>query len=131
MVREEAGGLAGVRVGVLGLAFKPHSDDVRDSPALEIAMRLADGGAIVAATDPEAVENARRRAPQLTFVDSAEDAVRDADVVLLITEWPEFTGLDPEALGGLAAHRTIIDGRNSLDRDAWRAAGWKYRGLGR
>jgi len=131
MVREEAGGLAGVRVGVLGLAFKPHSDDIRDSPALEIALRLAEAGAIVTATDPEAVENTRRRAPQLTVVDSAEAAVRDADVVLLITEWPEFTGLDPEAVGELVAHRTIIDGRNSLDREAWRAAGWTYRGLGR
>jgi UDPglucose 6-dehydrogenase len=131
MVREEAGGLEGVRVGVLGLAFKPHSDDIRDSPALEIAMRLADAGAVVTATDPQAVENARRRAPALSFVETAEDAVRDADVVLLITEWPEFTGLDPEALGDLVANRTVIDGRNSLDPVAWRAAGWTYRGLGR
>ncbi|WP_374007917.1 UDP-glucose/GDP-mannose dehydrogenase family protein [Leifsonia sp. LS-T14] len=131
MVREEAGGLAGVRVGVLGLAFKPHSDDVRDSPALEIAMRLAEAGAIVTATDPQAVENARRRAPELTFVDAPEAAVRGADVVLLITEWPEFTALDPAAMGELVAHRTIIDGRNHLDREAWRAAGWTYRGLGR
>ncbi|ANF32784.1 UDP-glucose 6-dehydrogenase [Leifsonia xyli] len=131
MVREEAGGLAGVRVGVLGLAFKPHSDDIRDSPALEIAMRLADAGAIVTATDPQAVGNAKRRAPQLRFADSAEEAVRDADVVLLITEWPEFTGLDPAALGELVAHRTVIDGRNALDPASWRAAGWAYRGLGR
>ena len=131
MVREEAGGLAGVRVGVLGLAFKPHSDDIRDSPALEIAMRLADAGAIVTATDPQAVENAKRRASRLRFADSAEEAVRDADVVLLITEWPEFTGLDPAALGELVAHRTVIDGRNALDPVSWRAAGWAYRGLGR
>ncbi|WP_431220313.1 UDP-glucose dehydrogenase family protein [Leifsonia xyli] len=131
MVREEAGGLAGVRVGVLGLAFKPHSDDIRDSPALEIAMRLADAGAIVTATDPQAVENTRRRAPQLRLAGSAEEAVQDADVVLLITEWPEFTGIDPEALGALVAHRTIIDGRNALDPEVWRAAGWSYRGLGR
>ncbi|MGN7799308.1 UDP-glucose dehydrogenase family protein [Leifsonia sp. 22587] len=131
LVREISGGLDGVRVGVLGLAFKPHSDDIRDSPALEIAMRLADAGAIVTATDPQAVENARRRAPQLTFADSAEEAVRDADVVLLITEWPEFTGLDPEAVGELVAQRVVIDGRNSLDPERWRAAGWTYRGLGR
>jgi UDPglucose 6-dehydrogenase len=131
LVREEAGGLAGVRVGVLGLAFKPHSDDIRDSPALEIARRLAEAGAIVTATDPEAVENARRRAPELRFAASAEDAVRDADVVVLITEWPEFTGLDPAALGELVAHRTVIDGRNALDPDVWRSAGWTYRGLGR
>ena len=131
LVREEAGGLAGVRVGVLGLAFKPHSDDIRDSPALDIAMRLADAGAIVTATDPQAVGNAERRAPQLRFAETAEEAVRDADVVLLITEWPEYTGLDPAALGELVAHRTVIDGRNALDPAAWRAAGWAYRGLGR
>jgi UDPglucose 6-dehydrogenase len=131
LVREEAGGLAGVRVGVLGLAFKPHSDDIRDSPALEIAMRLAEAGAIVTATDPEALENARRRAPGLSFAATSEEAVRDADVILLITEWPEFTELDPVAVGELVAHRTVIDGRNALDPASWRAAGWTYRGLGR
>jgi UDPglucose 6-dehydrogenase len=131
LVREEAGGLAGVRVGVLGLAFKPHSDDIRDSPALEIAMRLAEAGAIVTATDPEALENARRRAPGLSFAATAEEAVRGADVILLITEWPEFTELDPVAVGELVAHRTVIDGRNALDPASWRAAGWTYRGLGR
>ena len=131
LVREEAGGLAGVRVGVLGLAFKPHSDDIRDSPALEIAMRLAEAGAIVTATDPQALENARRRAPGLSFAATAEEAVRGADVILLITEWPEFTELDPAVVGELVAHRTVIDGRNALDPASWRAAGWTYRGLGR
>ena len=131
LVEEEAGALKGVRVGVLGLAFKPHSDDIRDSPALDIAVRLADSGAIVTATDPQAVENARRRAPQLHYVTSAEEAVADADVVVLITEWPEFTGLDPEALGERVANRRVIDGRNALDPKVWRAAGWQYRGLGR
>ena len=115
----------------LGLAFKPHSDDVRDSPALDIAMRLADEGAIVTATDPQAIQNARRRGPQVGYAATAEEAVADADVVVLITEWPEFTGLDPEAVGRLVAHRRIIDGRNALDPAAWRAAGWEYLGLGR
>jgi UDPglucose 6-dehydrogenase len=131
LVREEAGGLDGVRVAVLGLAFKPHSDDIRDSPALDIAMRLAEGGAVVTATDPEAIPNARRRAPQLTYVESAAEAAAAADVVVLITEWPEFTELDPEELGALVSHRRVIDGRNALDADRWRAAGWRFRGLGR
>lgn len=131
LVSEESGGVDGVRVAVLGLAFKPHSDDVRDSPALDIAMRLADAGAIVTATDPQALGNARRRAPGLGFAATAEGAVANADIVVLITEWPEFTGLDPAAIGELVAHRRIIDGRNALDPAAWRAAGWRYRGLGR
>jgi len=131
LVREEVGELAGARVAMLGLAFKPHSDDIRDSPALDVAMRLAEAGARVIATDPEAVESASRRAPQLEYAASAEEAVRDADVVVLLTEWPQFTGLDPAAVGELVAHRSIIDGRNCLDPAAWRAAEWTYRGLGR
>ncbi|CAM5500766.1 UDP-glucose dehydrogenase family protein [Leifsonia shinshuensis] len=131
LVREECGGLEGVRVAVLGLAFKPHSDDIRDSPALDIAMRLADGGAVVTATDPEAIGNARRRAPQLAFVESAAEAAAGADIVVLITEWPEFTGLDPEELGALVSHRVVVDGRNALDAERWRSAGWRFRGLGR
>jgi UDPglucose 6-dehydrogenase len=131
LVREEAGGLDGVRVAVLGLAFKPHSDDIRDSPALDIAIRLAEGGAVVTATDPEAVPNARRRAPQLNYVGSAAEAAADADIVVLITEWPEFTALDPQELGVLVTQRVVIDGRNALDADRWRAAGWRFRGLGR
>lgn len=131
LVREEVGEIAGARVAMLGLAFKPHSDDIRDSPALDVAMRLADAGADVIATDPEAVESASRRAPHLSFAASAEEALRGADVVVLLTEWPEFTGLDPAVAGELVAHRRVIDGRNCLDPAAWRAAGWSYRGLGR
>ena len=131
LVRDEVGELAGARVAMLGLAFKPHSDDIRDSPALDVSMRLAEAGARVIATDPEAVESASSRAPQLEYAASAEEAVRDADVVVLLTEWPQFTGLDPAAVGELVANRTIIDGRNCLDPAAWRAAGWTYRGLGR
>ena len=128
---EEAGSLAGTRVAMLGLAFKPHSDDIRDSPALEVAMRLAEAGASVIATDPQAVDTARRRVPQLEYTTSVEEAVTGADAVVLLTEWPEFVALDPACVGTLVAHRLIIDGRNCLDAAAWRAAGWTYRGLGR
>ena len=131
LVAEEAGRLDGVRVAVLGLAFKPHSDDIRDSPALDIALRLAEHGAIVTATDPEAVPNARNRAPHLTYVATSEEAVAGADIVVLITEWPEFTALDPHTVGSLVAQRVVIDGRNALDPRAWKTAGWRYRGLGR
>ena len=131
LVAEEAGRLDGVRVAVLGLAFKPHSDDIRDSPALDIALRLAEGGAIVTATDPEAVPNARNRAPHLTYVNTSEEAVTGADIVVLITEWPEFTALDPHTIGSLVAQRVVIDGRNALDPHTWTTAGWRYRGLGR
>ncbi|ERK72795.1 UDP-glucose dehydrogenase family protein [Leifsonia aquatica] len=131
LVREEAGELAGLRVAVLGLAFKPHSDDIRDSPALDVAERLADAGAIVTATDPEAIPNSRRRAPQLTYAATAEEAAAGADIVVLITEWPEFRALDPVAFGAIVAEKRVIDGRNVLDPSSWRAAGWSYRGLGR
>lgn len=131
LVAEVAGGLEGTRVAMLGLAFKPHSDDIRDSPALEVAIRLAEAGASVIATDPQAIESARRRVPELTYASSVEAAVAGADVVVVLTEWPEFTGLDPACVGELVAHRRVIDGRNCLDVDAWRAAGWSYRGLGR
>jgi UDPglucose 6-dehydrogenase len=131
LVEEEAGSLSGVRVAMLGLAFKPHSDDIRDSPALDVAMQLAERGASVVATDPQAIESARRRATGLSFAASAEEAVAGADVIVVLTEWPEFTGLDPVGIGELVAHRRVIDGRNCLDPARWRAAGWTYRGLGR
>lgn len=119
------------RVAVLGLAFKPFSDDIRDSPALDVAVRLRGLGVTVTATDPQAIGEARRRQPQLRFAAHADDALRDADVVVLVTEWPEYRELDPVRVGRIARGRTIIDGRNVLDAAAWRAAGWTYRGLGR
>lgn len=132
LVVEELGGSAyQKRVAVLGLAFKPDSDDVRDSPALDVAVGLNGLGAEVLAFDPEAVPNARRLHPQLTFADSAEQAVTDADIVVVVTEWKAFRALDPLAVAELTAGKTIVDGRNCLDVDAWRGAGWRYVGLGR
>jgi UDPglucose 6-dehydrogenase len=119
------------KVAVLGVTFKPESDDVRDSPALDVAVHLKGLGAEVVATDPEGVENARMRHPQLEYTTSTREALRGADLVLLVTEWREYRALDPVETGRLVAEQRIIDGRNVLDVDAWRAAGWQVRGLGR
>jgi len=132
LVRELAGGsLAGKRVAVLGAAFKPNSDDIRDAPALEVARMLHDAHAIVSVYDPEAMQNARRAYPQLSYADSLAQAVTDADVVAMLTEWDEFRQADPAALGARVALRRIVDGRHALDADAYRANGWEYRALGR
>ncbi len=119
------------KVAVLGLSFKPHSDDVRDSPALDVAVQLRGLGADVVATDPQAIENSRFRHPQITYSTDIEATLRDADAVVLVTEWPEFKSIDPVWAAGLVKSRTIIDGRNTLDAAAWREAGWTYYGLGR
>lgn len=119
------------RIAVLGVTFKPESDDVRDSPALDVAVQLKGLGAEVIATDPEGVENARGRHPQLDYTRSTRDALRDADLIVLVTEWREYRNLDPVETARLVATPRIIDGRNVLDPVAWRAAGWEYRGLGR
>ena len=118
------------RVAVLGVTFKPYSDDVRDSPALDVAVQLRGLGAKVAVTDPQGMANARARHPQLKYR-GLEGALREAEIVVLVTEWPEFRALDPVVAGQLVAERIIIDGRNVLDPAAWRAAGWVYRGMGR
>ena len=123
--------IAGARIAVLGAAFKPDSDDTRDSPALDVADRLAARRATVVVTDPQAIHNARQRSPQHTYVETAEEAVEGADAVLLLTEWEAYRTLDPEKLGRLARHRRIVDGRNALDPGLWREAGWVYRALGR
>lgn len=125
------GPVLGARVAVLGVAFKPDSDDVRDSPALNIAAALHLQGASVSVYDPKAAANARAAFPTLTYVDSAEAALRDADLVVLATEWDEFVGMDPARAAELVAQPMILDGRNALDRDKWRASGWTYRGIGR
>ncbi|WP_308796881.1 UDP-glucose dehydrogenase family protein [Agromyces silvae] len=119
------------RVAVLGVTFKPDSDDVRDSPALDVAVQLKGLGADVIATDPEGIENARGRHPQLAYTSSTEEALQGADLVVLVTEWREYRALDPAATAARVASPRIIDGRNVLDPTAWRAAGWEYRGLGR
>jgi UDPglucose 6-dehydrogenase len=132
IAREMVGGvLAGKRVAVLGAAFKPNSDDVRDSPALTVAGRLHLQGAYVTVHDPKAMDNARRKFPTLNYAETTIAACRNADVVLHLTEWPEFREIDPKLLGTVVASKNVVDGRNLLDRDAWRAAGWTYRGLGR
>jgi UDPglucose 6-dehydrogenase len=129
---ELAGGsLQGRSVGVLGLAFKPDSDDLRDSPALDVAVAIAGMGARVTAYDPVAMERARSVYPQLGYASSAEGAAAEADVLLLLTEWPEFRQADPEVMGKAAAQRNIVDARHALDPALWRAAGWTYRALGR
>jgi UDPglucose 6-dehydrogenase len=129
---ELAGGdVAGKRIAVLGLAFKPDSDDVRDSPALDVAARLAELGAHVVATDPEAIDTSRRLRPELEYVETVAEAVTGADIVMLLTEWREYRELDPVDVAGMVGARVIVDGRNVLDVDAWRAAGWTVAGLGR
>jgi nucleotide sugar dehydrogenase len=132
LARELAGGsFDGCTVAVLGAAFKPNSDDIRDSPALDVAVNIRQQGGQVRVYDPAALGNARRAHPELTYGESAFDVARDAHVTLLLTEWREFTELDPEELGRVVAERNIVDGRNALDAEAWRAAGWHYRALGR
>lgn len=125
------GSIVGRRVAVLGAAFKPDSDDIRDSPALSVAAQMQLQGAHVTVTDPQAVDNARAAWPGLAFASTVEEAVTGADVVLLATEWAEYRALDPESIAGLVTERRILDGRNVLDPARWRAAGWTYRALGR
>jgi UDPglucose 6-dehydrogenase len=125
------GSYRGARVAVLGAAFKPNSDDIRDSPALDVAAAAHALGARVVDYDPQARENARRAHPELEFADSLHEAVRGADLIMLLTEWPEFQAMQPEAIGQLVARRNLVDGRNVLDPAQWRAAGWRYRALGR
>ena len=132
LARELAGGsFRGCTVAVLGAAFKPNSDDIRDSPALDVAVKISEQGGRVTVYDPVAQENARKAHPGLSYGTSALDAAKEAHVVLLLTEWQEFIAMDPEELGSVVVSRKIVDGRNALDAETWRAAGWHYRALGR
>ena len=129
--RDLSDNLAGKKIAVLGAAFKPDSDDVRDSPALDIAAQIAAAGAIVTIHDPKAISPAKKRFPALGFSEDIEGALKGADLVLHLTEWKIYRELDPAKMAKLVANPIMIDGRNALDREAWTAAGWKFRALGR
>jgi UDPglucose 6-dehydrogenase len=121
----------GTRVAVLGAAFKPNSDDTRDSPALYVAAAVGRRGADVVVYDPKAIENARKLHPELNYAGSLDEAITGADVIMLLTEWSEFREMDPLRVAELVSQRNIVDGRNVLDPVTWRKAGWRYRALGR
>ncbi len=132
LARELVGGrFVGSRISVLGAAFKPDSDDVRDSPALDIAASIYTEGGDVVVHDPQAVANARAAYPNMAYTSSVTEALQGADLVLVLTEWNEYTELDPATVVTLPRTPAILDGRNCLDVGRWRAAGWHYRGLGR
>ncbi|MDT5323064.1 MAG: UDPglucose 6-dehydrogenase, partial [Mycobacterium sp.] len=125
------GSLLGANIAVLGAAFKPESDDVRDSPALNVAGLLQLNGATVNVFDPKAMENSQRVFPTLNYSTSAIDACERADAVLVLTEWQEFVDLDPDQLADTVRAKVIVDGRNCLDIDRWQKAGWRMYALGR
>ncbi|MDH6579533.1 UDP-glucose/GDP-mannose dehydrogenase family protein [Kitasatospora sp. MAP5-34] len=125
------GVIKGKRITVWGAAFKPDTDDIRDSPALAVAQALHQRGATVTVFDPKAMDNARKAHPQLEYADHPAAAAQNTDLLLHLTEWPEFTSIDPGSLAARVAAPRVIDGRNTLDPVRWRAAGWTYRALGR
>jgi UDPglucose 6-dehydrogenase len=125
LARQSVGGdLTGKRVAVLGVAFKPNSDDIRDSPSLDICRRLADAGAIVSVHDPVAMPNAARSHPDLRYADSVNEAAEGAEAVLHLTEWSDYRAIDPDALRGVVSQPALVDGRATLDATHWRTAGW-------
>ncbi|MEU3047515.1 UDP binding domain-containing protein [Streptomyces sp. NPDC006984] len=130
LARQELGGaVRGKRITVWGAAFKPNTDDIRDSPALAVAQKLHELGATV--TDPQALDNARKQHPELNYVDDPIAAVQDADLLLHLTEWPQYSHIDPHRLAARTASPKVIDGRGTLNADTWREAGWTVRALGR
>ncbi len=124
------GFLSGRTVTILGAAFKPDTDDIRDSPALDVAQQLSAAGAHVTVTDPKAINNAWIRYPQIRFEASTKRALEGAELVLLLTEWDQYVSLSPVVAGALVRRRMVLDARNVLDAEAWRSAGWTVRGLG-
>jgi UDPglucose 6-dehydrogenase len=129
--RQLDGNLTGKRIAIWGAAFKPGTDDIRESPALAVAQRLHALGATVTVTDPQALDNARKAHPELDYVDDPIAAVEDADLLLHLTEWPQYARIDPSQLTPRTASPKIADGRGTLDADSWREAGWTFRALGR
>jgi UDPglucose 6-dehydrogenase len=123
--------LQGKKVAILGAAFKPDSDDVRDSPALDIAAQIQAAGAIVTVHDPKAIANAQKRFPALNFADDVNTTLKDAEIVLHLTEWKMYREIDPVKVKSIVKNPIVIDGRNALDRELWQSAGWKFRALGR
>jgi UDPglucose 6-dehydrogenase len=131
IARELAGGIfAGMNVAVLGAAFKPETDDVRDSPALTVAAKIRAEGAAVRVHDPKAIENARLAVPDLDYADNVIKACEGADVILHLTEWQEYRELDPAALRAVVRSPQIVDARNILPLRQWQAAGWTVRSMG-
>ena len=124
------GSVQGHNVAMLGAAFKPHTDDIRDSPALDVAVRLHRQGAHVRVHDPEAAENARKVFPELDYAHAIYAACEDADVVLHLTDWPQYQEIDPAALRSAVRQPRLLDARNTLSLDRWRADGWTAWGLG-
>jgi len=123
--------LQGKKVAILGAAFKPDSDDVRDSPALDIAAQIQAAGAVVIVHDPKAIANAQKRFPALKFAEGINSTLRDAEIVLHLTEWKIYREINPVEVKSLVKSAIMIDGRNALDRELWQSAGWKFRALGR
>ena len=132
IARDALGGsFIGKKITILGAAFKPDSDDVRDSPALAVARLIATQGGLVTVTDPQAIDNAKKSFPELNYVADTAEAITGAEAVLLLTEWREYRDLDPAATAELVRGKVLVDGRNVLTPELWRAAGWTYRALGR
>lgn len=130
LAHDMLGEIAGQKIAILGVTFKPDSDDVRDSPALDVAARLYNSGAEVAVFDPKGNDNARKRFPRLSYVESIEDAAANAELVIILTEWQDFRSVTPDNLASWVKAKRIIDGRNILNPTDWNASGWDCASLG-